>query len=165
MAEYPAELSLGPLVTISRLLSASTDTSAKGCTYTSCATPEPLAPETTINAPNTRIRCWTSGTTCVLWDQNDIATLQHDVLFQILAGAHLTKSKLQHPLRGLRTANHDDAVHLRVRGATSGETERLQHIDRGVHDQGAGFIDLANDVRDIPTDLGYAYGNNRLGDV
>src|SRR5579872_2231801 len=112
-----------------------------GCTYTSAAQASPLAVEASVARTESRTR------PVALRDDDDITTLQLNVLFEILPGADLSVMEVQHSLSARGVADDDDAVQFRVRVTAADHAQRLQHIHGRVHDDRPGLVHLADDIR------------------
>src|SRR5579871_5687480 len=156
---YPGVLVFGP-GTRSILLFVSPSSETIGCHHTSAAGAERTpssARATQAHRPAHRAR--RSG------HDDHITAFQLDVLVELPAAAHAAVAEVEHTLRGAAAADDDDAVELRIGIAAARERERLQHVERRIHDEEPGLVDLADDVDDIALDLRHHHGRDRLGDV
>jgi hypothetical protein len=100
-----------------------------------------------------------------LRDDDDIAGLQHDVLLEIAPADHVRVLERQSLLltRVVTPEDHDVAQGGKRRRA-AGHTQRLHHVDTGIHHEIARLLDLADDVDLVALDLLDGDGHHRIGD-
>src|SRR5579872_4653474 len=152
-AKNPEELILSAATGVSStLVLYEPDSAPIGCRYHSAAGEAGEKPSHA--APATAEAASTRAGDDELGDDDDIAALQLHVLLQIAARGYLAVVELQNPLSASGAAYHDDAIQLCVGVAAARQGQCLQNVDRGVHHERAGFVDLPYHVCDVSLDVG-----------
>src|SRR3569623_374921 len=96
---------------------------------------------------------------------HDVAALQHDVLFEMLASADLIIFELRRLLLLALTAKDGDAVEVGEWRRAARHAERLHHVHVAIDDELARLIDLAEHVYLVARGLADRHRDHRVGDV
>src|SRR3569623_145298 len=94
---------------------------------------------------------------------HDVAALQHDVLFEMLASADLIIFELRRLLLLALTAKDGDAVEVGEWRRAARHAERLHHVHVAIDDELARLIDLAEHVYLVARGLADRHRDNRVG--
>src|SRR5262245_55077850 len=100
-----------------------------------------------------------------LWNDDDVAALENDVLLERLALDDLPVPEWQRFLGGPGSTNDADVVEFRERRGAACETQRLQYGQRRIHHEHARFVDLPDDVDSISAEVLDDHRHDRLRDV